>query len=946
MKDLYKFFYLKKGSRTSVCNTFSLHQKTFSKKNIENVGKKKISCPHFKSNYKNRKEKNFLKSQPHFPFWSCFFCFDFCFCVFQPSVCVTATKDENSKERKVSLKKNSFLLQKILHFQINQFIELFSLYCLKHLKGSFEKIKFSSNCLFFESFSHFFDQNNRKFKKLHTCKIQKTFLEKKRKIAKFFYFFFLNVNKRVSKKNKEKRDVVKGSNKNLCSSFLFWNQQTSRTEIKKQKFLFLHFYLELQFSSFSVFKNFSLISFKKKSQTRPFFSIQEKKAQDHQKNSFVCKKMLQPRFFVLREKRIKLFLYQTFFKVNFLLLSCKKTSKTSFQNIFIFNKRRKYKQKKYFFLLEKKTVCKKIFILFFSTFNTFVDKCSFFHSLPTVSSFLDKNEKRKEKLKFERKIPLEKLYFLKNKGNLTKFYVKNLFLNSLNISKKILQIFVDSFLNLNFLKTQNDSFDNLNTFFMIFHQYLKLNLFAFHGTIQKKKKIFLKNFCSFSLFHENFFFVLKKDFSPFFGIDKIQSISLQKYSFGKKSQYFLQKKQTKKEGFTQKFLSLSSLMNLFHFEKSIFHLLTFFFMSKKPCFSFLFEEQNVFSGHVVQQKLKLSSKKQLWRKLKQKVTEVPEKQKQMMVIRVYKQNIFYFSKKFLKNFSLNPIFFILKHFLSRFLFFKNKILLFLKNKNCIKWVGTLFEKSLNLKKHFFSKIHIKNNLSFQNKNFSWFYFPFELWPLFQKQKRIKYLLYQKLSWIFSKNFKVLPTKAGSLSIFQICPFFSSFFGMNSINFLKKEQKKFLEFLSQKRILSIANFESFSFSFGVQYKKGLQNFFFLSKKPTYKSIKLHLEFCKAILKKAKGQNPFSFMQKLHKKIYNWCQKYKSINTKEIFYYCDSILLKYLWNWAQRKHPKKSKLWIRNKYFHFLHSNQWFFGEKRGKKFFCLPLHSQTKIHVFD
>lgn len=884
--------------------------------------------------------------------------FDFPRLCFQPSSCVTATKVENTNEKKFSFQKTNFLLQKILHFQIKQFVELFSLYFLKHLKDSFEKIKFLPNCFFFESFSCFFDQNNSNSKKLHISKVQKSYLQKKLKIAKFFYFFFLNVNKRVSQKNKEKKDVVKGLNKNF--SFFFWNQQTSIRETKKQNFLFFHFYLELQFSSFSVLKNFSLISLKKNCQTSPFFFIQEKKSQNHQKKSFVFKKILQPLFFVSREKRIKLLFYQNFFKSNFFILNCKKASKTSAKNLFTFNKRRKYKQKKYFFLLGKKRVCKKIFILFFSNFNTFVNKSSFFQPLPTVSSFLDKNEKTKEKLKFERNIPipsenekeksffspLEKLYFSKTKGNLKKLYAKNIFLNSLNISKKILQIFVDYFLNLSFLKTQNDSFDNLNTFLMIFHQYIKLNLFTFHATLQKKKKIFLKNFCSFSLFHENFFFVLKKDFSPFPGIDKSHYISFQKYSFGEKNQSFLQKNQTKNAGFTIKFLCLCSLVHLFHFEKSIFHLLTFVFMRKTPCFSFLFGEQNLFSFQVVQQKLKPLSIKQLWRKFKKKVTEVPHKQKHMMVFCVHKQNIFYFCKKFLKSFSLNPIFFIFKHFSSRFLFFNNNILLFLKNKNCTKCVGTLFEKSQNLKKHFFSKIHIKNTLSFKNKNFSWFYFLFELWPLFQQQKRIKYLFYQKLSWIFSKNFLFLPTKAGSLNIFQICPFFSSFLGMNSLNLLRKEQKKFLEVISQKRILSIANFEPFSFSFSVQNKKGLQNFFFVSKKPTNKSIKLHLQFCKAILKNAKGQSPFYFMQKLHKKIYNWCQKYKRIYTKEIFYYCDSILLKYLWNWAQRKHPKKSKIWIRNKYFHFLHSNQWFFGEKRGKNFFCLPLHSQTKIHVFD
>ncbi len=936
---------------------------------------------------------------------------------------------ENKKEKNFLLKKISFIFQKILHSQVANFFEISPLHFLKNMKASFERLKFLPKSLFLEFFSLVFDRNSRNLwrTKLQICRLQKSFLKKKTKIAKFLSFFFFNMKKIFVRNDQEKRDVAKGSNKNF-PFFLFSNQQKSLKAIKKEKFLFLHFYLELQFSSFSILKNFLFFSIWKKkctsyrqlergelllrksSQNFPFFSIQKKECpKDSKKGEKKIK------------KRKKIFLHAAFSHANFLLLSCQKTRGAANKYFLSLNKRRQYKQKKDFFLFCKKRIlCHKIFILFFSSLNTVVSKSSFFRSLPTFSFLSNKNEKRKKELKFESNnsiesgnekekvffFPFEKFNDLKNKGNFTKIFLKNRIFNSLNISKKILQIFLDYFLNLNFLKTQSDSFENLNTFQMIFHQCIKRNLYTFHGKLQKKKKIFFKNCSSFSLFNETFFSLLKKNFSPFYGLDQNHCTPLQKYSFRETYKNFLHFLQQREVfGMYKRILCFYSPVTLLRFEESIFHLFTFLYVRRTLLFSFLNpsfcclkdkkKDTPFFKGKKEAKNSVLffpfvskdasvfkenRRKKRMYTEPKSKGAKGLNQKKRNFVTNVYKQNTFAFCKKFLKNFSINPIFFIFKNYSSNFLFFNNTLLIFLKNKNCTKRIGTLLENFVNFKKHVFSNVHLKNPIQKEKKNFFPFSFPFEKVSLAQHQRITKNFLkftiffirkskrtsffyafsknksfhgkdlfqrkfvkkYQKISWILSKKFHFLPTKLGPFSFFRFCPFFSTFLGMNSRNLFPKGQKKFQKFVSQKRILSTLSFEPFSFFLTVQYKKGLQNFFFLSKKPTRKSIKLHLQFCKGIVKNARGQNQFYFMQKLHKKIYSWCQKYKSISTKKIFYYCDSILLKYLWNWARRKHPKKSKIWIRNKYFHFIHSKQWFFGEKRGKNFFCLPLHAQTKI----
>ncbi|WP_211942498.1 group II intron maturase-specific domain-containing protein [Cylindrospermopsis raciborskii] len=42
--------------------------------------------------------------------------------------------------------------------------------------------------------------------------------------------------------------------------------------------------------------------------------------------------------------------------------------------------------------------------------------------------------------------------------------------------------------------------------------------------------------------------------------------------------------------------------------------------------------------------------------------------------------------------------------------------------------------------------------------------------------------------------------------------------------------------------------------------------------------------------------------------------------------------YLWRWAKRRHPQKSKKWIKDRYFKSIKGNQWRFvceKERRGK-----------------
>nr|YP_009184927.1 putative reverse transcriptase [Jenufa minuta]ALO63017.1 putative reverse transcriptase [Jenufa minuta] len=93
------------------------------------------------------------------------------------------------------------------------------------------------------------------------------------------------------------------------------------------------------------------------------------------------------------------------------------------------------------------------------------------------------------------------------------------------------------------------------------------------------------------------------------------------------------------------------------------------------------------------------------------------------------------------------------------------------------------------------------------------------------------------------------------------------------------------------------------------------------KPSISNIRNHLEQLRAIIKKNKTITQELLITKLSPQIRGWSLYYAkifSLLNKEKEYlkganYCDYITFKMLWRWACRRHPKKSRNWIKLKYF---------------------------------
>ncbi|BAZ12347.1 RNA-directed DNA polymerase [Calothrix sp. NIES-4071] len=73
--------------------------------------------------------------------------------------------------------------------------------------------------------------------------------------------------------------------------------------------------------------------------------------------------------------------------------------------------------------------------------------------------------------------------------------------------------------------------------------------------------------------------------------------------------------------------------------------------------------------------------------------------------------------------------------------------------------------------------------------------------------------------------------------------------------------------------------------------------------------------------------------LNQQLIGWANYYRTGVSKRIFSYVDHMVHKMLWTWATRRHPTKSKQWVKNKYFRTLGRRQWIFAaeaqDRRGK-----------------
>lgn len=123
------------------------------------------------------------------------------------------------------------------------------------------------------------------------------------------------------------------------------------------------------------------------------------------------------------------------------------------------------------------------------------------------------------------------------------------------------------------------------------------------------------------------------------------------------------------------------------------------------------------------------------------------------------------------------------------------------------------------------------------------------------------------------------------------------------------------------------------------------------KPSKKNVKTFLDGIRKFLRENQAATAYVVVAQLNLKIRGWANYHQHANSKETFVEVDTHIFNALWAWAKRRHPKKSKHWIADKYFGRTGLRNWrFFGEvrdetgKRTTNWLCLASATPIKRHT--
>lgn len=97
------------------------------------------------------------------------------------------------------------------------------------------------------------------------------------------------------------------------------------------------------------------------------------------------------------------------------------------------------------------------------------------------------------------------------------------------------------------------------------------------------------------------------------------------------------------------------------------------------------------------------------------------------------------------------------------------------------------------------------------------------------------------------------------------------------------------------------------------------------KPSKESVKTFLQDIRNTIKTNKTVKTENLIRLLNPKIRGWTNYHRYNCAKRTFGYTDSQIFEAVWKWARRRHTRKSKFWIKRKYFRSKGNDNWTFSE---------------------
>ena len=101
-------------------------------------------------------------------------------------------------------------------------------------------------------------------------------------------------------------------------------------------------------------------------------------------------------------------------------------------------------------------------------------------------------------------------------------------------------------------------------------------------------------------------------------------------------------------------------------------------------------------------------------------------------------------------------------------------------------------------------------------------------------------------------------------------------------------------------------------------------------PSKKNVKAFLTDIRKVIKENKAATAYWLIATLNPKIRGWANYHRHAAAKKTFVHVDTAIFKALWRWARRRHPKKGKHWVKDRYYGRVGNQNWrFFGTAKDK-----------------
>lgn len=102
------------------------------------------------------------------------------------------------------------------------------------------------------------------------------------------------------------------------------------------------------------------------------------------------------------------------------------------------------------------------------------------------------------------------------------------------------------------------------------------------------------------------------------------------------------------------------------------------------------------------------------------------------------------------------------------------------------------------------------------------------------------------------------------------------------------------------------------------------------KPSAKNVAAFLGKVRKVIKGQAQATAGNLIAQLNPIIRGWANYHRHVSSKQTFVKIDNAIFQALWQWAVRRHPKKPKRWVKDKYFHRIERRNWVFcGEAIGR-----------------